>query len=338
MKIRKRMIGFLCCFLCMGFLTACGGKNEPVSGNEGNAGKETKEVTLKLFAAWPENNSNLVDMDKFISKVDEKSNHTIKIQWGGGPEAIPANQLAEAIKNGVVDIAWTAHTYNVSHIPVMEGMKLTDADLMRTNGGFEFIDSLYVQNLNAHYLGVVTNGLTYNLYTKNEIKSLDDFKGLTIRATPAYQAFVEGLGAGAVNTSAGEAYQALERNVIQGYGWPSFGIMDYGWQEVSEYIIEPAFYTVDVAVFASDKVWKTLSEEQQNALVEAGKEVEEEAREYYAKAIQEDQSKLMEAGMKVITLPDDMAKTYLELANDEAWKNVLKADPENGEKLKGYTE
>ena len=329
------MIGFAAFVAC---LTACGGKQTQTADGGAESAKESKEVTLKLFAAWPENNSNLIDMEKFIRKVDEKSNHTVKIVWGGGPEAIPSNQLAEAIKNGVVDVAWTAHTYNVSHIPVMEGMKLTDADKMRMNGGFEFVDDLYVKNLKAHYLGNVTNGLTYNLYTKKEIHTLEDFKGLTIRATPAYQAFVESLGAGAVNTSAGEAYQALERNVIQGYGWPSLGIKDYGWQEVSEYIIEPAFYTVDVAVFVSDKAWNGLSEEQKKALQEAGKEVEVEAETYYKDAIQKDRDELIAGGMKVLTLPDDVAGEYLELADKEAWKNVLKADQENGEKLKGYTE
>ena len=329
------MIGLAVCIV---FLTACGGKQtQPLSGGaEGE--KESMEVTLKLFAAWPENNSNLVDMEKFIQKVDEKSNHTVEIVWGGGPEAIPSNQMAEAIKNGIVDVAWTAHTYNVSHIPVMEGMKLTDADKMRENGGFEFVDELYVKNLNAHYLGNVTNGLTYNLYTKKEIHTLEDFKGLTIRATPAYQAFVESLGAGAVNTSAGEAYQALERNVIQGYGWPSLGIKDYGWQEVSEYIIEPAFYTVDVAVFVSDKAWNGLSEEQRKVLMQAGREVEEEAKVYYKDAIQKDREELIAEGMKVITLSDDVAREYLKLADKEAWANVLKADQVNGEKLKGYTE
>ncbi|MCC8084282.1 MAG: hypothetical protein LIP15_08635 [Clostridium sp.] len=106
------MIGLAVCIV---FLTACGGKQtQPLSGGaEGE--KESKEVTLKLFAAWPENNSNLVDMEKFIQKVDEKSNHTVEIVWGGGPEAIPSNQMAEAIKNGIVDVAWTAHTYNVPH-------------------------------------------------------------------------------------------------------------------------------------------------------------------------------------------------------------------------------
>jgi len=316
-------------------LAGCGGA-EKTSNDQGGA--HGQEVTLKIFAAWPENNTNLVNMNDFIKKVEEKTNGTVKIVWGGGPEAIPSYQLAEAIKNGMVDIAWTAHTYNVSHIPVLEGLKLTDPDKMRANGGFEYVDSLYQERLNAHYLGSVCNGLTYNLYTNKEIKSLNDFKGMTIRATPAYQAFVESLGAGVVNTAPTEAYQALERNVIQGYGWPSVGIMDFGWQEVTKYVIEPAFYNVDTCIVISDKAWQKLDENQQEALKEAAKEVEEESKVYYQKAIADEKEKLQQAGMKIIQLPEDVAKQYLELAYSQAWAAVEKNAPEDAAKLKQFAE
>ena len=46
--------------------------------------------------------------------------------------------------------------------------------------------------------------MTYNLYTTVPIKGIDDFKGLTIRVTPAYKAFVEALGAAPVATDPGE--------------------------------------------------------------------------------------------------------------------------------------
>lgn len=314
-------------------LTGCGGGDKAPSGDAGKG----KTVTLKVFSAWAENNTNLVNMKDFIKKVEEKTNGTVKIVWGGGPEAIPSFQLAEAIKNGMVDVAWTAHTYNVSHIPVLEGLKLTDPDTMRQNGGFEYIDKVYQEKLNAHYLASVANGLSYNLYSNKEIKALGDFKGMTIRATPAYQAFVESLGAGVVNTAPTEAYQALERNVIQGFGWPSVGIMDFGWQEVTDYVIEPGFYTVDTCVVISDKVWQQLDDNQRKAIQEAGKEIEAESKVYYTNAITGDREKLKAAGMKVLELPQDLAKQYVDQAYAEGWKAVMAKAPEEGAKLKGFT-
>lgn len=167
---------------------------------------------------------------------------------------------------------------------------------------------------------------------------IEDFQGLTIRATPAYQAFVEGLGAGAVNTAPGEAYQALERNVIQGYGWPSVGVKDFGWQEVSKYIIQPAFYNVDVCIMMSDKAWNKLSESQQQAIMEAGKEVEAASNEYYVKAIADENGILEAEGMEQLNLSTDVADAFIKLAYDKGWESAIKADAENANKLKELSE
>lgn len=339
--IRKKSLLLFLIFTLVLSLAGCGGTEKPATqeknvGTEVDKNAEDKEVTLSVTSAWAEGNTLLFNMQDFMDKVAEKTNGTVKIVWGGGPEAVPTYQLVEALRNGVVDIAWTAHTYNVSYVPVMEAMKLTDAEKIRETGGFDFINELYKEKLNSHYIAATTNGLTYNLYTKQEIKTIDDFNGMTIRATPAYQAFVEGLGAGVVNTAPGEAYQALERNVIQGYGWPSVGVKDFGWQEVSKYIVQPAFYNVDVAIMMSDKAWNKLSRNQQNAIMEAGLEIESEANEYYVKAIAEENKILKDEGMIELNLPTNVADEYYKLAYDKGWESALKVDPENASKLQEF--
>ena len=332
MKTSKKILVILFCLFLVFSLSGCSGGEAAKP-----AGDQAEIVTLKIYSAWAENNAMNVHLKPFIEKVKAKSNGTVDIVWGGGPEAIPSQQLAEAVKNGMVDIAWTAHTYNISHIPVLEGVKLAthDGAGLRANGGLEFLDKKYQEKMNTHLLGHSLNGLTYNLYTtKKEIKSLEDFKGLTIRATPAYQAFVEGLGASVVNTAPGEVYQALERNVVQGYGWPSVGIVDFGWHEVTGYAIDPAFYSVDGAVLVSDKVWKQLSDAQKKALTDAMTEIEQEAAEYYKTKIAEERQTIEKVGVKTVQLADDVAAQYLKIAYDKGWENVLKKAPEDGAKLR----
>lgn len=328
MKTSKKILIVLLSVILILSLGGCAG-----GGNKA----PTEVTTLKIHSAWAENNAMNYHLKSFVEKAEAKSNRTLKIEWGGGPEAIPAFQLAEAVQNGMVDITWTAHTYNVSHIPVLEGVKLAtyDAEGMRGSGGFEFINSLYQDRLNAHLIGHCLNGLTYNLYTtKKDIKSLDDFKGMTIRATPAYQAFVEGLGASVVNTAPGEVYQALERNVVQGYGWPSVGIVDFGWHEVTGYAIDPAFYSVDGAVLVSDKVWQLLTEAQRTALSEAMKEIEQDALAYYNTKIAEERGIIESAGVKTTTLSGAIGEQYLQIAYEKGWANVEKNAPDHAAELR----
>ncbi len=45
-----------------------------------------------------------------------------------------------------------------------------------------------------------------------------------------------------MQTAPGEVYTALERGVVDGYGWPITGIFDLGWHEKTKYRVDPGFY------------------------------------------------------------------------------------------------
>jgi TRAP-type C4-dicarboxylate transport system substrate-binding protein len=51
-----------------------------------------------------------------------------------------------------------------------------------------------------------------------------------------------------VTTPPGEVYTALERNVVDGYGWPIGGIFDLNWQEKTKYRVDPGFYDAEVSI------------------------------------------------------------------------------------------
>ena len=340
MKIRKAALAMLLASALTLSLASCSGSNDQ-SNNPSNSQTPSGDnaIELKIQGAWSENDSNNRLVNEFIDKVAEKTNGTVTIQWGGGHEAIPQNQQSEALKNGVIDILWTCHTYMSSHVPVLQGMKLTDATQLRSNGGYDYVASLYADGFNgAKYLGQMCDGLPYALYTKEKVQSIDDFKGLTFRATPAYQAFVEALGSGASNMDPGDAYQALENNVIQGYGWPAVGIKDYAWNEVSKYIISTTFYNTDTCVVVSGKTWDKLSSDQQSALLEVAEELESGTKGYFEQAIEDEWAALVDGGMEILDLPEDVAKEYHQIAYDAAWAGVTATDAENAAVLMSYTD
>lgn len=295
-----------------------------------------KPVTLKVVSAWAQNNKMNDALWMLQKKVKEKSQGGLELTFTGGPEAIPSFQLVEALRNGVVDVAWTAHTYNVAQLPIVEGAKLSTLPPWkeREKGVSDFYQKAYQSKLNTYYLGKGTPGLTYSLYTTIPVKSLSDFKGVPIRVTPAYKSFVEALGASPVATDPGEVYSALEKNMVKGYGWPSLGISDFGWDEVTKFVIDPPFYQVDVIALFNINSWNKLPKDLQGVLNGAMQEVEKEAYDHFGKLISQDRDKIKKKGVKEIKFTGKEAETYLQTAYDAAWKDVVKKEPQSGPQLR----
>ena len=58
--------------------------------------------------------------------------------------------------------------------------------------------------------------------------------------------------------------------MADGYGWPVSGIFDLGWEKVTKFRIEPAFYSVEVNVLVNLDAWKGLNDAQRKVLSDAG--------------------------------------------------------------------
>jgi hypothetical protein len=108
----------------------------------------------------------------------------------------------------------------------------------------------------------------FHIYLNKKPEKLD-FSGLKIRVTPVYKDIVEALGGTAITTAPGEVYTALERGVVDGYGWPVTGIFDLGWDKVTKFRLEPAFYSVEVNVLVNLDTWKALTDAQAQVLNDA---------------------------------------------------------------------
>jgi TRAP-type C4-dicarboxylate transport system substrate-binding protein len=136
-----------------------------------------------------------------------------------------------------------------------------------------------------------------------------------------------------VTTSPGEVYTALERGVVDGYGWPSIKISDFGWHEVTKYVVDPGFYQVDVCILVNLDSWNRLPKDLQQLLTKVAEQVEHEASEYFAKIIQEEREFITSKGMQIITFSSADEKQYLETAYKSGWDRVFSKSPADAGKL-----
>ena len=247
---------------------------------------------------------------------------------------MPPFEVGNAVRTRVVDIANVTGAFYTNLMPEADGFKLIGKPMseQRRNGTWEFINQLHNQKLNAWYLARQFHNVPFHIYLNKKIDK-HDFAGLKIRVTPVYKDMVEALGGTPITTAPGEVYTALERGVADGYGWPVTGIFDLGWEKVTKFRMEPAFYSVEVNVLVNQDTWKSLNDAQRKVLSDAALWLEGLDSENEA-AIKAERDRQAAAGIQALDFGADAAKSFLARANDVAWQSVLKRAPENGAKLR----
>src|SRR3954463_4041639 len=210
------------------------------------ASVQAQEVTLRLVSAFPENQFYVKRTVEWIEKVNKEGKGTLQINFIGGPRAIPTFEVGNAVKTGVVDIAMSTGAFYTNVMPEADMLKLAEKPVaeQRKNGAFDYINNVWNEKGNMQYLARMVKTQPFHLYLNKKIDK-PDLTGLKIRITPVYREFFQSMGASVMTTAPGEVYTALERGVIDGYGWPIHALFDLNWQEKTKFRVDPGFYNAE---------------------------------------------------------------------------------------------
>jgi TRAP-type C4-dicarboxylate transport system substrate-binding protein len=295
---------------------------------------QAQETTLRVVSAFAENTQYVKNLEGFMKKLNAEGKGQLQINFIGGPKAMPPFEVGNAVRTGVVDMALTTGAFYTNIMPEADALKLTQipAPELRKNGGYELINKIWNEKANMVYLGRVIDYTPFHLYLTKKIDK-PDLNGLKIRITPVYRDFFQALGATVMQTAPGEVYTALERGVVDGYGWPINGIFDLNWHEKTKYRVDPGFYNAEVSLVMNLDKWKSLNPRQRDLLMKHVVALEADNTSW-KKVNEEDIRKQKEAGIQVISFDEATGKQYYEKAYEVGWAAAIKSSPTYGPQLK----
>jgi len=291
---------------------------------------QAAEVKLKAASFLPVRSIVAKQFVRFVEETNQQCAGQVSIGIVG-PEAVPSLEQWNALKNGVIDMHYGPPNYFRGAVPAGDVISVArnESAEQRANGAWAMINAEYEKKLNAHYLTHLFNGVRFHLYTTKPAKD-GKFEGMRLRSVPIYDAFFRALGAQPVRMAPPDVYTALERNTVEGYGWPLWGIQDFGWDKYTKYRHDPGFISAAVAVIVNLDKWKGLAAEQRDCLTRMAIRVEGEwpkwraAEDAHQKAAQE------KAGIKVV----DMGADFAARAEEIYWQDLAKGDPEFVRKIR----
>ena len=213
---------------------------------------------------------------------------------------MPPFEVGSAVRTGVVDLANVPGAFYTNVLPAAEALKLVTKSMseLRRNGGWELLNKLHNEKMNVDYLARWAQNVPFHLYLNKSVDKFD-IAGMKIRTTPIYRDVIIQLGGTPVTTPPGEVYTALERGVVDGYGWPLIGIFDLGWEKVTKVRLEPGFYAVDINVLVNLNTWKRMNDSQRKILTDAALWLEDLDKEHIAMS-QEERDRQAKAGISVV--------------------------------------
>lgn len=293
-----------------------------------------QEVSLRVVSAFPENLYYVKRLTDWIQKVNAEGKGTLQLNFIGGPKAIPTFEVGNAVKTGVVDMAMSTGAFYTNLMPEADALKLTQlpAAELRKNGAYDYINKVWAEKANMYYLARVVDNTPFHLYINKKIDK-PDLTGMKLRITPVYRDFFQALGGTVVQIAPGEVYTALERGVVDGYGWPIHGLFDLNWQEHTKYRVDPGFYNAEVSLIVNLDKWKALTPAQRGYLAKQALAFEAQNEEW-GKYNAEEAQRQAKAGIQSIRFDAATSQQYLDKAYEVGWASIIKASPEHGPKMK----
>ena len=229
------------------------------------------------------NSGYSIAYDIFSAKLKELSGGQMVVDQYPGAQLGQEPQLLQLVKSGDLDFAIVSSANTATISPQAGVMSLHFLfrgpdhviKALSDQKVYEAIRDMIDQTTQGlHVIGLGTQGLR-NMYSKKEIHNLDDLKGLKVRvqATATEDATFGAYGAQTVHMPFGSVYTSLQT-----------GVVDVGENSVNVYLINRHYEVAPVLsmteheannaiLWVSDKVWKSLNEEQKKWVLDAGRNV-----------------------------------------------------------------
>ncbi len=288
---------------------------------------------IRAISMLPRQTDYTRDFEQWIKQVNELGEGKFRIIFVGGPEAIPTFEQADAVRTGVVHMVFGPATYYMGLLPEVEALFASNLPPRETrrNGGIELMDRIHREKLDVRYLAR-SMFIEFHVFTREkpplDAGGIPDLRSTLIRGGPVWRGFINSLGARFVNVAAPDIYMALERNMIQGVGWPIVGLEDSSWHQHLKYRIDPGVFSSDVGIIFNQDRWDHLSTPVRDILHTAVIDYETDSYDRFQKRTRELDERMRDLGMETVSLDENGERKYRRLAHDVIWQRLRERSPE----------
>lgn len=299
------------------------------------------QVKWDMPIAWPQENYNVKNAKMFVEAVKKATDGQVNIViHPGGALGYKGQEMLSVVRDGLAPIGEMLTSQLVGE----ESFFGIEAVAYLAPGSTQlrllqlFSRPVYDKLAKKHNQKILymCPWPGQKVYTKKEIKTLEDLKGLKIRTVDKNSSdFFKSLGASPVQMPWGEVVPALATGAIDGVSTSSSSGVDGKFWEFLSFASEFNWHCASDMVTVNLQAWNKLTPKQREAIETVARELEPV---FWLKAVQEDIESLKiltDKGLKV-TQPSETLKAQLDEKARAIWKGFIEKNPQAKPVIEGY--
>lgn len=236
-------------------------------------------IVMKLAETHPQDYPTTKGDYEFARLVKERTNGRIVVEVFHSKQLGEERAVIEQVQLGGIDMTRVSISAVSAFVRDLDAFQLPylyrDAAHMWKVLNGPIGQEILKKHEAFNFVGVGWfEGGSRNFYTKKQVKTVSDLKGMKIRVqqAPLMVGMVEALGAVATPLPYGEVYSALQTGVVDGAenNWPSYLTTSH--YEVAKYFITDEHTRVPEITVGSKKIFDKLSKEDRAIIFKAAKD------------------------------------------------------------------
>ena len=293
----------------------------------------------RMLSSWDQNYPmRKLLVEPFIKAVADGTKGSVNIRLSG-PETVPPFEQLQPTGAGAFHFLFTHGAYHFGTTPIATAVEAFSGGLAewRKAGVREELSKHYNQfGLTLFGLAVSTPGAGYNIILRSPVKPTGDLQGYKVRGTPTYGGVFKMLGASPVVLPPAEIYTSLEKGLVDGAAWPTFGIAPYRWNEVAKFLLRPAFGTTTQLFFANTAMWDKLSAADRDVVMKEVAKAEDLYTKLYNEVTAAEEKELVGKGMTVVQMGDAQKAKLGDAWSDGLWELTAQKNAKDVDVLRKF--
>jgi len=276
---------------------------------------QEKSIRLRYTNFFPPVHEISKLSEEWCKEVEKRTNGRVKILYFPGATLTPPMQTYDSTVKGIADIGQALLAYAPGRLPLSEVLALPlgyKNGYQATKLANAYYKKFHPKEFDDVKLMYLHGGAPALFYTKKVVSSMNEIKGLRIKASAESSSIVSAVGGAPVTQPITETYDSLQKGLVDGVVGPIEILKGWRFAEVVKGCLEDyaISYMTSMFVVMNKVKWDSIPKNDQDIIEKINEEWIEKHGKLWLKLDDESKKYSITKGVKWIkVLPEEEANT-----------------------------